>query len=91
VAFGTLVQLMAEGRPDEAARVAAFNRAVGLPTCLAELGVGQKGQPPDEAKLALLVERSLVPGSISWNLGPHLTPQLVRDAILAADTLGSRL
>jgi glycerol dehydrogenase-like iron-containing ADH family enzyme len=66
--------------------VATFNKAVGLPVTLADLHVTL-----DEAKLEVLVSKTLEAGSISWNLGSHLTPDLVRQAILGADKLGASL
>jgi glycerol dehydrogenase len=47
VAWGLLVQLAAEGRPDpELAELAAFHRELGLPVCLPDLGLIQPA--PDE-------------------------------------------
>lgn len=86
VAFGTMVQLMCEGNDAEARRVAAFNKSVGLPYTLADLHVTLT-----EPTLALLVAKTLEEGSISHNLGPHLTPQLVREAVVKADQLGASL
>jgi glycerol dehydrogenase-like iron-containing ADH family enzyme len=86
VAFGTMVQLMCEGNEAEARRVAAFNKSVGLPYTLADLHVTLT-----EPKLELLVAKTLEEGSISHNLGPHLTPQLVREAVVQADQLGTSL
>lgn len=86
VAFGTMVQLMCEGDEAEARRVAEFNQSVGLPVTLSDLHVTLT-----EPKLELLVGKTLEEGSISWNLGPHLTPELVREAILKADKLGASL
>jgi glycerol dehydrogenase len=83
VAFGTLVQLMLEGDKAEAGKVARFNKRVGLPTCLQELGVVL-----DETKLELLVGCCLSPDSTCWTIGEHLTADLLKDAILAADELG---
>lgn len=86
VAFGTMVQLMCEGKEEEARRVATFNKTVGLPVTLSDLHVTLT-----EPKLELLVAKTLEKGSISWNLGPHLTPELVREAIQRADKLGASL
>lgn len=86
VAFGTLVHLMCEGNEAEAKRVATFNLAVGLPVTLSDLHVTLS-----EPKLEVLVSKTLEEGSISWNLGPHLNPDLVREAIVKADKLGASL
>jgi glycerol dehydrogenase-like iron-containing ADH family enzyme len=81
-----MVQLMCEGDEAEARRVAEFNKAVGLPVTLSDLHVTLT-----EPKLELLVAKTLEEGSISWNLGPHLTPELVREAVVKADKLGQGL
>jgi len=81
-----MVQLMCEGKEEEARRVATFNKTVGLPVTLSDLHVTLT-----EPKLELLVAKTLEKGSISWNLGPHLTPELVREAIQRADKLGASL
>lgn len=39
VAFGVLILLLMDGRPEEAEQLAAFYRTVGLPTRLSEIGV----------------------------------------------------
>jgi glycerol dehydrogenase len=47
VAWGLLVQLAAEGRPDpELAELAAFHSELGLPVCLPDLGLIEPA--PDE-------------------------------------------
>lgn len=79
-----MVQLLCEGNKAEARRVAEFNKHVGLPVTLSQLHVTLT-----EPKLELLVSKTLEQGSISWNLGPHLTPELVREAVLQADKLGA--
>lgn len=81
-----MVQLMCEGNEAEARRVAEFNKTVGLPVTLSDLHVTLT-----EPKLELLVSKTLEEGSISWNLGPHLTPELVREAVVQADKLGQSL
>lgn len=81
-----MVHLMCEGKEEEARKVANFNKEVGLPVTLSDLHVTL-----DEAKLELLVSKTLEKGSISWNLGPHLTPDLVREAIQQADKLGAKV
>jgi glycerol dehydrogenase-like iron-containing ADH family enzyme len=81
-----MVQLMLEGDEAAAQQVAAFNSDVGLPVTLADLNVTL-----DAAKLELLAVKTLEEGSISWNLGRHLTPEAVRQAIIGADRMGATI
>ncbi len=88
VAFGLLVQLIVEGRPaTELAEVAAFSRTVGLPTTLAEIGV----DVTDRAALEVVAERTLAPGETAHNEPFELTPAMILDGIVAANTYGSTL
>lgn len=85
VAFGVLVQLVLEDYPMEALEeVMDFCASVGLPITLAELGI----QKPDPAKLLEAAAISCAPGDTMGNLTVSVTPERVRDAILAADALG---
>jgi glycerol dehydrogenase len=84
VAFGTLVQLVLEGRPqvliDE---VLGFCKAVGLPTTLAAIGIADEGEV-----VAKVAARACAPGETIHNLPFVVTPSAVADAIRAADALG---
>lgn len=85
VAFGTLVQLVLEGREAaEIEEVMAFCAAVGLPLTLRELGI--ELLTPDRARM--IAERAVAPGETSHNEPFEPTWVAVRDAILAADALG---
>jgi glycerol dehydrogenase len=83
VAMGTLTQLMLEGQPDEARRVATFFAAVGLPIHLGQVALDSS----QRAALDILVE-----GTMAWpytaNMPMPVTAQMVRSAILDADVLG---
>jgi glycerol dehydrogenase len=87
VAFGLLVQLVVEGRPDlELARVLDFCAEVGLPTTLAQVGLSD----PDAETLRRIAERTLADGETAHNEPFELTPAMVVDAIRAADAAGRR-
>ena len=84
VAFGLLVQLVVEGRPRaEIEQVRDFCRAVGLPTSLADLGL------PDASDdvIAVVAERTVIPGESSHNEPFEVTADMVADGIRAADRL----
>jgi glycerol dehydrogenase len=83
VAMGTLTQLMMEARSDEAARVAEFFAAVGLPVHLGQLSV----DPADTRALDLVVEGTLAFPFIG-NMPQPVTAALVRSAVADAHALG---
>ena len=85
VAFGTLVQLVLEGREAaEIEQVMTFCTSVGLPLTLRELGI--ELLTPELARM--IAERATAPGETSHNEPFELTWVAVKDAILAADALG---
>lgn len=85
VAFGTLVQLVLEDYPmEEMEEVLDFCLSVGLPVCLADLGINN----PDPAKLLEAAQLSCAPGDTMGNLTVDVTPTQVRDAMLTADAIG---
>jgi glycerol dehydrogenase len=81
VAYSTLVQIMLEGDTAELADAAAFNRRLGLPTALRDMGVTSAG----------LVEAAEVIGSYTMtapyisNFTRQLTAETIRDAVLAVE------
>jgi glycerol dehydrogenase len=85
VAFGLLVQLVLEGAPRATMeQVLAFSAEVGLPITLAEIGLAEL--PADV--LAQVARRATAPGETIHNEPFEVTPDLVADAIGAADALG---
>lgn len=85
VAFGTLVQLVLEGRPQPAIdELVGFCRAVGLPVTLA--GIGLTGATA--AVVSRIAVRACAAGETIHNLPFAVTPAAVADAIRAADALG---
>ncbi len=85
VAFGLLVQLVLEGRPDEfIAEIAGFLKAVGLPTTLARLGV----QPGEEPLITAMVNKVCTPPNIIFNMPVEITPDILEQAIYRADGFG---
>ena len=85
VAFGTLVQLVLEGKPqDRIDEVLTFSTEVGLPMTLAEVGLADL-----EAELLNQVAaRATAEGETIHNEPFEVRPDMVVDAILAADALG---
>lgn len=85
VAFGTLTQLVLEGQPRQRIEeVLAFASAVGLPITLAEVGLSD---PPRELLLQVAA-RATAKGETIHNEPFAVTPDLVADALRAADATG---
>jgi len=85
VAFGTLVQLVLEGRPSaDFDTVLGFCRAVGLPVCLADLGL----DAPSRADIRHVAEAATAPGETIHTTWFAVTADKVEAAIWAADALG---
>jgi glycerol dehydrogenase len=88
VAFGLLTQLVLEGRPqDEIAEIFRYQKAVGLPITLAEVGVDANS----DDQLLRIAERSCIPGESSHNEPFPVTASAVVSALRTADQLGRRL
>ncbi|WP_147163337.1 glycerol dehydrogenase [Pararhodospirillum oryzae] len=84
VAFGTLVQLVMEGRPDAQVReVLGFCRSVGLPVCLADLGLARASR----ADIRAVAEAATAPGESIHAAWFTVTPERVEAAVWAADAL----
>lgn len=83
VAFGILVQLIIEGRPEEEIKeIYDFYKAVHLPSTFEDLGI--KEVTPEE--IMVVAEESL---KSYWDVEPFpVTPQMIYDAIVMADRLG---
>ena len=85
VAFCTLAQLVLENAPaTETNEVLGFCLKVGLPVCFADLGY----EHVETAAVRRAAEKACVPGSTIHNLPFEVTPDMVADALLAADALG---
>lgn len=85
VAFGTLTQLVLEGQPRQRIEeVLAFASEVGLPITLAEVGLSD---PPRELLLQVAV-RATAQGETIHNEPFAVTPDMVADALRAADATG---
>ncbi len=85
VAFGLLVQLVMEGAPRATVeQVLHFSSEVGLPITLAEIGLSEL--PRD--LLTQIANRAAAPGETIHNEPFEVTPDMVIDAILAADAIG---
>lgn len=85
VAFGTLAQLVLENAPeDEIYTVLNFCKKVGLPTTLAQLGLGEASP----AHIMQAAEAACASGETIHNMPFAVTPQAVCSAIFVADKLG---
>lgn len=86
VAFGAIVQLVLENAPhDELMRTIKYCQSVGLPTCLADLGV--KEVTAD--KVMKVAIGSTAEGETIHNMPFPVTADMVCAAIFAADKLGA--
>ena len=85
VAFGVLVQLMLEGKPRLLVeQVLQFAKEVGLPITLAEVGLGEMSGE----MLNRIATRSTAKGETIHNEPFEVGPEIVSDAIRAADATG---
>lgn len=85
VAFCTLTQLVMEAAPEqEVDAVLRFCCDVGLPVCFADMGYLK----PDPALLRLAAEKACVPGSTVHHMPLPVTPELIYEAMIKADSLG---
>jgi glycerol dehydrogenase len=85
VAFGVLVQLVLEGQPHSIMEeVLRFSTSVGLPVTLSEIGLDQI--TPD--MLNRIATRSTAEGETIHNEPFEVHPEMVADAIRAADAMG---
>ncbi len=85
VAFGVLTGLqLTDASPQESTTVFSFCEDVGLPTTLADIGLGNA----DRQKLLLAAEKACAPEQPVHHEAGVITPVRVLDAMLAADALG---
>ncbi len=85
VALGVLVQLVLEGQPHSIMEeVLRFSTSIGLPVTLAEIGLDH--MTPD--MLDRIAVRSTAKGETIHNEPFEVTPEMVADAIRAADAVG---
>ncbi len=86
VAFGVLAGLqLTDAPPGESARVVAFCEDVGLPTTLADIGLGHV----DRNRLMLVAEQACAPGTSIHHEAGKITPDKVLQAMLAANAIGA--
>ncbi|MHB8916849.1 MAG: glycerol dehydrogenase [Desulfocucumaceae bacterium] len=86
VSFGTITQLVMENRPmNEMEEVLSFCASIGLPVTLEEINVTEVTRE----KIMKVAEASCQPGGIIHNMPIPVTPDLVYNAILGADAIGT--
>jgi glycerol dehydrogenase len=87
VAFGVLAQLVLEGRPASAVKeVQGFCFSVGLPLCLADLGITDPA--PDD--IMQVAEAAVAVGETIHSTWFSVSADMVAAAIHTADALGER-
>ena len=85
VAFGVLAGLqLTDAAVEESDTVFSFCEDVGLPTTLADIGLGNA----DREKLMKAAEKACAPGQPIHHEAGVITPEKVLNAMLAADALG---
>nr|MDA8216721.1 iron-containing alcohol dehydrogenase [Dehalococcoidales bacterium] len=85
VAVGTIAQLLLENRPmGEVYEVIDFALSVGLPVGFGDIATAHTGK--DDLRRA--AELAVAPGETTHNEPFTVTPEMVVDALLAADSLG---
>lgn len=85
VAFGLLAQLILEKAPQEEwDTVLTYIKSVGLPSCLADLGITEV----KTEEIKKVAEAATVPTQFTKNVRADITADEVYDAILKADELG---
>ena len=85
VAFGLLAQLMLESQPSSVVEeVLTFSNSLGLPTTFADIGIAN----PDRELLATVAARATIPGETIHNEPMHVSPEMVVEAMRAADAAG---
>ena len=86
VAFGTIVQLVLENASqEELFEVLDFCIKIGLPVCLADIGVASITQE----ELMEVAEKSCIPEESIYSMPFPITPESVAAAIITADAIGS--
>jgi len=85
VAFGTLAQLCLENAPlEELEEVIDFCLSVGLPVCLADIGVTELS----EEELMAVAQKASIPEESVHSMPFPVSAEQVAAAILAADAIG---
>ena len=86
VAFGTIAQLVLENAPtEELEEVLDFCLAVGLPVCLADIGVPEIS----DEELRQVAEKACIPEESIHSMPFPITVEAVMAAIITADRIGS--
>jgi glycerol dehydrogenase len=87
VAFGVMCQLVLEGRPASVIReVQEFCHTVGLPLCLADLGVDE----PTREDIRQVAAFAVTEGETIHSSWFPVTVEMVEAAVWTADALGAR-
>lgn len=84
VSYGVLILLTYDGQIETRNKIAAFNKKLGLPVTLKEIGINT------EKEIDIIIDK--VPGISEWKCVPYKADQKkYKEAILAVDTYGKTL
>ena len=87
VAFGVLAGLqLTDASTDESTAVFSFCEDVGLPTTLADIGLGNA----DREKLMDAAEKACAPGESIHHEAGLITPEKILNALIVTDAIGRR-
>jgi glycerol dehydrogenase len=87
VSFGTIAQLVLENAPEaELNEVLSFCVKVGLPVCLADIGVDSLS----EAELKAVSEKACIAEESIHSMPFPVTPEMTAAAIVTADAIGRK-
>lgn len=85
VSFGVICQLVMENAPkEELEEVLAFQKSLGLPMCLEDLGLDKLS----EEELNAVAEKAIIPEESIHSMPFAITAELVKSSILLADEIG---
>jgi glycerol dehydrogenase len=85
VAFGIISQLVLEGKHIKLIkRILDFYQKVGLPVCLAQLGIGDY----DNEDILKIAEKSCDPSEPIYNMPMYVDKEIIKDTLIMADNMG---
>lgn len=83
VGFGNLVQLILDGEREEALKIAKFFRLIGAPATLEDMGYVNLS----DSQMDKIINKALYKGDTMWNLPYKVDFDIIKKAILEANSL----
>ncbi len=83
VGFGNLVQLILDGEKEEALKIAKFFRLIGAPATLEDMGYVNLS----DSQMDKIINKALYKGDTMWNLPYKVDFDIIKKAILEANSL----